>query len=353
MPKKPGSRIKPQKAAVENETTSVENKIMTEIPAVPKEIPQTPIKSSLKKDEIILEKKEKPQVEKESFSVEAGKPKSSPDKADEKTVSNNPGGNPSKQKESLFKRFGSAIKVIKAEILVGVLGLILALGQYFHSSVTVRISVAETWRDGYTSEIRDHMSKFRFLYKKWEQNCGNDQQCLKELGESMDKLTHTSELYTVNLGEDKYIFELICEEAVPENCKTLKTDRKASLEAALKYRNRLIEGLNTAEAVKAVAESKPFFHWDIIYSDTLQGRYLDIISEIEKDMRGFIASYRRGTDERKTKAWFVLDRPESNKGTFIIFGSVTAFLILILLIIYYLKIKYRKDSNAVEADAES
>lgn len=345
MPKKPGPRIKPQKVAVENATT-------TEIPATPKKISQTPAKPSLKKDEIILKKNEKPQIKKESLPVEVGKPENLPDKADEKTVINNPSGNPSKQKESLFKRFGSAIKVIKAEILVGVLGLILALGQYFHSSVTIRISVAETWRDGYTSEIRDHMSKFRFLYKKWEKNCGSNGQCLAELGESMDKLTHTSQLYGVNLGEDKYIFELICEEATPENCKNFRTDRKASLEAALKYRNRLIEGLNTAEAVKAVAESKPFFHWDIIYSDTLQGRYLDIISEIEKDMKGFIDSYRRGTDERKTKAWFVLDRPESNKGTYIIFGSITALLILILIIIYYLKIKYRKASNAPQAGAD-
>ena len=253
----------------------------------------------------------------------------------------NPNQNSQDIKQSFFYRFVSIIKVVKIELLFGILALILSLGQYFQSGISVRINVTSTWRDGYSSDTRNRVSKFRYLYKnKWLVNCGTNNQCKERINKSIDKLAFASKLYSECLRDDEYIKELISEDI---ELVRLKENRELTneefIQSALKYRNALIECLNTAEAVKAVIDARPLFRWHLLYSDTLEGRYADIIKEITNDLEVFIYSYRKATKRRGTEAWFVLtSKPgESNKNDFFTIGLYVFVLILFLTVIYLLK----------------
>lgn len=260
---------------------------------------------------------------------------------------------------SIFGRIISVIRVIRIELLFGLLALILSLGQYFQSGIAIRINITSIWREGYTSEIRDRVSKFRHLYhNKWTAGC-QDSRCTARADETVRKLVSTKRLLSEDIQGDEYIRELVSDEIA-----LLKYERKPAngeytptnedyVQAALKYRNAIIECLNTAEAVKAVIEARPLpFRRHLLYSDTLEGRYRDIISELKDDLMIFIKSYRDITKGRETEAWFVLTSVESHRIDYIVAGVLILVLILILTVVYFVKVKYRRSGGGIPSQPD-
>lgn len=72
-----------------------------------------------------------------------------------------------RKRGTFLERVASVFRVIKFELLIGLLALLLSLGQYFQSVISIRINITDIWREGYTAETRDRVSKFRFLYRRW------------------------------------------------------------------------------------------------------------------------------------------------------------------------------------------
>jgi hypothetical protein len=249
--------------------------------------------------------------------------------------------NTSKMQPSPFKRFlnglASAIKVVKLELLFGLVALILSLGQYFYSSINTRMTIANIWRDGYTSDIRNRVTKYRHLSKVWQERYALDNHELNP-DETVRRLVYPKLLYSRDspIQNDKHIAELVADEIA------LIRDRQPTnddyINAALKYRNAIIECLNTMEAVKAVVEARPLpFDKDILYSNTLGGRYKDIIAETKDDLLSFIHHYREMTKGRETVAWFVLTNEESFRYHYFLAGALFLVLLVILFLVYLAK----------------
>lgn len=263
---------------------------------------------------------------------------------------------------SFIRWLGSIFKLIKYEVLFGILGLILTLGQYFQSGISIRINITSIWREGYTAENRNRVAKFRLLYKQRTEIC-KQQQCHNTPDESVYNLASSAKLFKEDfIKGDEFIRTLVSDEI-----ELLRIERKVScdktpevekqttdkfcignedyIKAALKYRNAIIETLNTAEAVKAVIESRPLpLRQHILYSDTLEGRYKDIIQELTSDLGSFIHIYR-ALQPRETPAWFVLTSEESQENVYIVIWSYIYVLILILTIVYLLKRQFERSGG--------
>lgn len=273
--------------------------------------------------------------------------------------------------DTFFARVASFFRLIKFEFLIGLLALLLSLGQYFQSVISIRINITDIWREGYTAETRDKVSKFRHLYKKWTADykaaCGQGQ-CGEGPDQSVVRLIRAKPLFDEALmiedktvkGRNKRVLDPRIRELVRDEIDLLKTDekRKASgrecievnpcitkddyTRAALKYRNAIIECLNTAEAVKAVIRSRPLpFRQHLLYSDTLERRYNDIIEELKTDLGGFIRLYRDSFSGRDTPAWIVLTSEESNKDDYYVVQIYTLVFFLALAVVYGLKRLFR------------
>jgi hypothetical protein len=288
-------------------------------------------------------------------------------------------------KQTFLTRVASVFKLIKFELLIGSLALILSLGQYFQSGISIRINITSIWREGYTAETRDRVSKFRYWYEKWTEYCKNNS-CQGTPDASVRKLASAKELFNKGVHQDILIQDLISDEiallklerslsgkekSVSEGKPTTEagaangeptTTTSATndscitndpcitnedyVRAALKYRNAIIECLNTAEAVKAVIQSRPLpFRKHLLYSDTLEGRYNDIIDELTTDLGSFIRIYREVTPGRETPAWFVLTNEESNRNDYYVIRSYIFVFILVLTIIYFLKRLFQQSSK--------
>ena len=246
-------------------------------------------------------------------------------------------------KQPRFNRLISIVRVVKIELLVGLLGLLIALGQYFQSGIAVRMSITSIWREGYTADTRSRVTKFRHLYKTWETRYGYYPV------KSVRKMVFPEKLFKTDfIKEDEFIKELVSDEIA-----LLKRDKRGSaneeykptnedyIQAVLKYRNAIMDCLNTAEAVKAVIEARPLpFRFHLFYSDTLEGRYRDIISELTRDLESFIRFYRVANPRKEkgqTEAWYVLDAKESGIYDYFIFFLLVFVLFVSLTIIYFIK----------------
>lgn len=228
-------------------------------------------------------------------------------------------------------------KLIRFELLTGLLGLALALGQYFYSSINTRMTIANIWRDGYTADNRNRVAKFRHLYKTWKFSYehGNGE---PDPDETVRRLVYMSLLYDKSfpLKDDKNITELVSDEIALINGRSPTNEDYIS--ATLKYRNAIIESLNTMEAVKAVIEARPLpFFKSIVYPDTLGGRYQDVIIETRRDLKSFINHYREMTKERKTPAWYVLTNEESYAPDYVFAGILLLILLATLILVYVAK----------------
>ncbi|HQU83488.1 MAG TPA: hypothetical protein PKY59_10200 [Pyrinomonadaceae bacterium] len=209
--------------------------------------------------------------------------------------------------------------------------------------------MTNTWRDGYTSEIRNRVSKFRYLYnKKWIPSCKNDNNCINLVNASVEKIVDPQKYYNENLENDVYIKELVSDELDTQlfsdtvNGESLsdankKTQKKQAIIAAiLNYRNSIIEALNTFETVKAVIDARPLYRWHILYSDTLEDRYKDTINESKRDLEIFIKIYRQ-VFSRNTPAWKVLTEEESKTNDYFTYLVYIIMLVLILSVVYLIK----------------
>lgn len=255
-----------------------------------------------------------------------------------------------KRKSSLsfFDRFVSIIKVIKLELFIALIALIISVGQYFQNSVNARINITTTWRQGYTSETRDHVTRFIYFYKKWRKDCGEtNAECNQKIEEAIDILTSKNKLYEYEISKNEYIKELVSNEVekikkqATNPCDELTNDQYVVL--VLKYRNHIIECLNTLEAVKAVIQSKPLpFQVSIFYKDTLEGRYNDIIEELKGGLMVFIEGYRKYRSERETEAWYVLTSDESYLNDLVNVILYFCVFIIGLITVYLIKTRMQK-----------
>jgi hypothetical protein len=245
----------------------------------------------------------------------------------------------------VLDRLAPAIKRVRVEIFIGLLTVTLSLGQYFYSSINTRMTIANIWRDGYKSEVRDRVTKFRYHYRRWRKIYEKDRSTPNP-DWTVERLADTNLLFSEDcpISGDKYLVELISDEVAPAARE--HPTNEDYVRAALVYRNAIIECLNTMEVVKAVIESRPlpFFKY-IFYSGTLAGRYKDVILETRTDLMSFIDLYRQlpqkyGQKKRETEAWFVLTDEESYAYDYIFAGVLFLMLILILVLVSWLKKYY-------------
>lgn len=272
----------------------------------------------------------------------------------------------SESTKSFLTKTASIVKIIRVELLIASIGLILSLGQYFQNSINVRINITTTWRLGYTSETRDRVNRFIYVKKNWKAICENKKlnSCDENLKNAIDILADNENLYQLNskekteLKKNAFIEVLVeneiaaikrdiakktteakkSEDDIAQNGKVSKANEASSvtneeyIEILLKYRNSIIECLNTLEAVKAVIQSKPLpFRLTIFYKDTLEGRYRDIIEELKIGLMDFIVAYRESRPDRETEAWYVLTSDESYLNDLV---NVTLYFLIFIASLY-------------------
>lgn len=262
---------------------------------------------------------------------------------------------------SFFDKLALAIKVVRIELLITLLALIVSLGQYFQNSINVRINITRTWREGYTSENRDRVNRFIYSWNKWKSDCFENEgdNCEEQIKEAINIFAFNENLFEGTIKDNSFIKKLVENEikATPREKNLDKTDRNTKpaqsssrettnndyIEIILKYRNAIIESLNTMEAVKAVIQSKPLpFKVNIFYKDTLEGRYRDIIEELKEKLMDFIVAYREAHPNRETEAWYVLTSDESYLNDIV--NVVLYFLVFsaVLTSVYLIKIQIQK-----------
>jgi len=262
---------------------------------------------------------------------------------------------------SFFDKLASVIKVIRIELLITVLALIVSLGQYFQNSINVRINITRTWREGYTSENRDRVNRFIYSWNKWKSECLEEEgeNCEEKIKETIGIFAFNDKLFEGTIKNNSFIEKLVDSEIKAiqrkENLEITNPNANSAqnsprrindndyIEIVLKYRNAIIESLNTMEAVKAVIQSKPLpFKVNIFYKDTLEGRYRDIIEELKEKLMDFIVAYREAHPNRETEAWYVLTSDESNLNDFV--NVVLYFLVFsaVLTSVYLIKIHIQK-----------
>lgn len=261
---------------------------------------------------------------------------------------------------SFFDKFVSVVKVIRIELLITFTGLILTLGQYFQNSINVRINITATWRMGYTPDNRDRVNRFIYYWEKWKAKCIEKERddCDEKLKEAIEILTANKKLFEVTIKDNPIIEDLVKNEIekityeieankrrerVPNLGPYREITNNDYIEIVLKYRNAIIESLNTMEAVKAVIQSKPLpFKITIFYKDTLEGRYRDIIEELKEKLMDFVVAYRESHPNRETEAWYVLTSDESYLNDFV---NVTLYFLLFfaaLISVYLIKVQMQK-----------
>lgn len=219
----------------------------------------------------------------------------------------------------------------KSEIVFAILTIVLTLGQYYQGAYSTRTGIATLWREGYTSEVRNRVTKFAAYYKGWG----------KSAGDSLDILITPEEVFNgTSIRNDPNLKRLL-----DADVKKLRAEQKGKydaeaeqedeyyVEAALNYRNAIIEFLNTMEAVKAVIQARPW--WINIFGinpDSLDARYNGVIGDYTDKLRPFIEKYRQD-NPRETPPWIILtDEPSHWKSW--VFAIVVMVGGIILCLVY-------------------
>lgn len=246
-------------------------------------------------------------------------PASNNDNSRRKSRANKRGHPFSKLKKmgSRVRGFSSRFKniitfALKSGIVFVLLTLILTIGQYFQSIYSMRINVATLWREGYTADTRNRATKFRLYYPLWEKHD------LRSALRSVNILSDQNKVYRGSIIRNDPNLKQLLKADLDEKRRELKRQSKEPkgkenevelpdndyVEAALKYRNALIECLNAMETVKAVIEARPW-PFTIFSPDSLAERYTDLIEQWTEVLHPFIDFYRL-YNKRPTPAWFVL-----------------------------------------------
>jgi hypothetical protein len=206
-----------------------------------------------------------------------------------------------KKLKSVISRFKIGIIGTVLTVMLAVLTLTLTLGQYYQTGYTIRIGITEIWKDGYTADTRDRVAKFVFHYHQyWKHDH-------KRAETSLDILVDPGKVFDgKTVRNDENLAKLLAfdveERAQQQNRAATDNDYT---EAALKYRNALIECLNTVEAVKAVIHAKP--RWMKIFGkpDLLEERYKYLIIQRTEELFDFMQRYRHH-NQRRIAAWYIL-----------------------------------------------
>jgi hypothetical protein len=224
--------------------------------------------------------------------------------------------NDESMREPNQERFRRFVSRFRSEIVFGLLTVVLALltltltlGQYYQSGYSTRIGITTIWQEGYTEDTRNRVAKFT-VYESWAQ----DEASAKR---SMDILIDPHQVFNADkIRGDQNLMRLL-DDDLKEKARELKTDQQKLTDhdyvaAALKYRNAIIESLNTMEAVEAVIQAKPKLVRMFGSPDLLEERYSDLITERTKDLHPFIERYRCHY-KRSTEAWHLLTEKETPK----------------------------------------
>lgn len=202
----------------------------------------------------------------------------------------------------------SKISFTLLTIALTFLTVTLTLGQYYQGGYLTRINVTTLWKNGYSADTRNRVTKFNAYYK--DDPAGASR--------SFDNLADPQKVFSAEvLRSDLKLMRLLASDledkwrglqdnkklrVLPDNEKWQNLSDNDIIEAALKYRNAFIECLNTMEAVKAVIQKRPWFG---INPDSLEVRYNCLITDLTKKLHPFILSYRQ-YNRRPTDAWFIL-----------------------------------------------
>ena len=229
---------------------------------------------------------------------------------------------------SLGTRLKNTLTRFKSEIVLSVLALILAGGQYLQSINSMSTDSAKLWKDGYTSVVRNRVTKFISLCKNWRDT--NPEGTVN----SLRIFTHSDEvLKGESIYKDHNLMELLAPdlEKISPDLKVTEEGGKLTyndiVEAALNYRGSIIECLNTMEAVKTVIQTRPWW-FNLISRDYLGERYNGLTKELTEGVKGsgglrpFIDQYRL-SHPRDTPVWAILTEHYIDRG-WIVFIAVVA-----------------------------
>ena len=217
-------------------------------------------------------------------------------------------------------------------VIIALSALILALGQYYQNGLATRTNIATLWNEGWTDETRTRVTKFRTNSKNWRAKNG-EQSVLNSLDLLMNAASGEPQTAR-DILKDENLSMLIASDLQQERQKLrdAKLDRELTdeevVQVALRYRNSIINTLNTIEVIQAVIQTKPlWFRFRIFDSDALEYRYSDTIRELTTDLTPFIERYRATTHGRTTPTWYILTKPSPK------FNENTSLYIALLIIL--------------------
>ena len=190
----------------------------------------------------------------------------------------------------------------------------IALGQLYQGGYSTRIGVTTIWKDAYTADTRNRVSKFTVYYKRWE---SKDRALAKE---SADILANQYRIFDGKvIRENQNLLQLL-DSDLEEKWRTLQSQGRPRpvkkggnegekwgdlsdddfVEAALKYRNAVIECLNALEAIQAIIKNRPT--GEATKPDNLEPRYQDLINDLSEKLQPFVCRYNEA-NPRPTAPW--------------------------------------------------
>jgi len=208
----------------------------------------------------------------------------------------------------------------------------LALGQYYQNGLATRTNIATLWNEGWTDETRTRVTKFRAYSQTWKAKNG-EQSVVNSIDLLMVAASGKPQTAR-DILNDENLSMLIASDLQLERqrLKDENLDRELTddevIQVVLRYRNSIINTLNTIEVIQAVIQTKPlWFRFRVFDSDALEYRYSDTIRELTTDLLPFIERYRATTHGRTTPTWYILTKPSSG------FNESTSLYIALLIIL--------------------
>jgi hypothetical protein len=184
--------------------------------------------------------------------------------------------------------------------------------QYYQAGYSTRIGVTTIWKNAYTADTRNRVNRFAVYYTRWDkENHG-------EAVESVDILADQHRIFDGEvIRKDKNLLQLL-DSDLEEKWQMLqgqgirqpvKGGKWGTLsdgdfvDAALKYRNAVIDCLNALEAIQAIINNRPpGIDKEEPMPDRLEPRYQDLINDLVRELHPFICKYNEA-NPRPTAPW--------------------------------------------------
>lgn len=212
----------------------------------------------------------------------------------------------------------SALATATTTVIISPKIMTLTESQVYQGGYSTRIGVTTIWHDGYPADTRNRVSKFSVSYADWIKANGGE--AIKEAMESVDILANQGRVFNgKSIRENQNLMRLLDSDLEEKRralwgeagWRRLKEEEKLQalsdndlVDAALKYRNAIIECLNAMEAIQAIMANRPE-RLDQMMPDDLERRYRDLISDLTGNLSPFICKYREA-NQRKTPPWDIL-----------------------------------------------